>query len=711
MAAAVAILVGVRLYRPQRPGMWYWFAAGQILSVLGDITYDYYLYGLGRVPYPSTADAFYLAAYPFRIMGLLLLPRLRRRDRAGHLIDAAIAVIGLGMVPWTFILHPSAADPSTAALARVISTVYPVADLLLLGILAWLFTNPRSRTPSNRLLNAAAATLLAADTSYSVLTSYFHADPFVLDGVYVASTLLWAAAALHPSMTADPAVMRDLRPEHSAARLCAPAACSLLGPALLLTPYAGANTVDRTAIACGSIVLILLTIARMALILTSLKSKSRDLERLALHDEMTGLPNRRRFEQALRAALADGPARVAFLGLNGFKNVNDELGRPIGDRVLCSLAQRLARAVPQGALLARIGGDEFAVLLPGESRGHLGTVATHLAAQLREPVHLGGHDVLVGVGIGLAEGDSDQPMELLRRAEAAMYAAKHAGQTYRRWEPAIDEQSAGHAQLGAEMRNGLDAGQFRLVYQPIVAVPEQRVVAVEALVRWDHPQRGMVSPARFVPVAEQNGLIIELGTWILRTACRQMAKWRAELGGRAPDKVSVNVSARQLDRPGFAATVADTLAETGLPPHCLAVEVTETAVFEGGQAVATLHELRGLGVQVALDDFGTGHSSLGLLQTVPVDILKVDKSFVDNITEAGRHSVIAETLIRISAAFGIVAVAEGVETAEQAVALHQLGYRLLQGYHFGRPVTEPDFDRGHTGDAGAGRRAPSASAA
>jgi diguanylate cyclase (GGDEF)-like protein len=700
LAAATAILFGARMYRPSRPGMWYWLAAGQVVSMLGDITYDYYLYGLGGVPQPSIADAFYLAAYPLRFLGLLRLRR-RRGSETGHLIDAAITAIGFGLVLWTFMLHPTVADRSSAtAPASVISAVYPIADLLLLAMLAWLFTDPRGRTPSNRLLNAAAATLLAADTGYSVLTYYFHADPFALDAVYAASTLLWAAAALHPSMAADTGAARSRSSEHSAVRLCAPAACALLGPALLLLPNVGGNWIDRTAIACGSIVLVLLTIARMTLILTKLKTQSHDMERLALQDETTGLANRRGFEQALRAGLAAGPAPIALLGLNGFKNVNDELGRPVGDRVLCSLARRLARAAPDGALLARIGGDEFAVLLPANWAARSGALAAELAAQLREPIHAGGHDLLVGVGIGLADGDNDEPTEVLRRAAAAMYAAKRAGEPYRRWEPAMDEQSMGHAQLGAELRAGLDGGQFRVVYQPIVALPEGRVAAVEALVRWEHPQRGTVSPAQFVPVAEQNGLIIELGEWILRTACRQMTRWRSELGSTAPEKVTVNVSARQLARPSFATTVAEALAEARLPPHCLAVEVTETAVFEGGQAVATLHELRRLGVRIALDDFGTGHSSLGLLQMVPVDILKVDKSFVDNITEAGRHTVVAQALIQISTGLGMAAVAEGVESAEQAEALYRLGYRLLQGYHFSRPVADPDFSRNYAGIGG-----------
>jgi EAL domain-containing protein (putative c-di-GMP-specific phosphodiesterase class I) len=272
-----------------------------------------------------------------------------------------------------------------------------------------------------------------------------------------------------------------------------------------------------------------------------------------------------------------------------------------------------------------------------------------------------------------------------------MYAAKQAGEHHRRYAPELDEQASARAVLGAELRTALDAGQFRLVYQPIVALPHGRIVAVETLVRWAHPERGQVGPVEFIEVAEQNGLIVELGAWILRTACRQAAQWRAEYGPDAPARISVNVSARQLAQPHFAALVAAALADSGLPAACLAVEVTETAVFEGGPALVALHDLRALGVRIALDDFGTGHSSLGLLQTVPVDILKVDKSFVDNITMAGRHAVIATSLIDIGNGLGLTTVAEGVETAEQAAELHRLGYRFAQGYHFGRPVPEPDF--------------------
>ncbi len=691
--AGVAMLAGVRLFRPARPAMWYWFAGGQFMSVVGDVIYGYYVYALEQEPFPSYADVFYLAAYPMLVFGLVLLVRERSRSDAAHLVDAAIVATGLGLAFWVFVLQPILTGSAASLLERAVSAAYPVADVLVLAMLARLYTGSSRRSPSTRLLGLGGILLLIADVGFSLMTLYWEADTRPLDAFFLLSYVFWAAAALHPSMAAgrDEPVTADHTPV-SRRRLAFLTVCSLLAPALLFLPSVGANEVNRTAVAISAVVLFLLVIVRMAGFMTKVQRQSAELGRLAMRDDLTGLANRRRFELALRDALDGGRPQVALLGLNGFKNVNDELGRPIGDRVLGLLAERIVRAAPAGALVARIGGDEFAVLLADADAGTAQSTAVELAGALRAPVQAGGHELLVGVGVGLAGGAGADPVELMRQAEAAMYAAKQTGEPYRRWTPALDDRAGEHARLGAEMRTGLDTGQFRVVYQPIVAMPAGRVAAVEALVRWEHPERGLISPAHFVPVAERNGLIVELGEWILRTSCDRLAAWRAELGDAAPDRVSVNVSARQLARPGFAGTVAAALAGSGLPAECLAVEVTETAVFEGGQAVATLHELRALGVWIALDDFGTGHSSLGLLQTVPVDILKVDKSFVDRITEAGRHAVIAEALIQVSSGLGLTAVAEGVETAEQAAALQALGYRFLQGYHFGRPVADPDFD-------------------
>jgi diguanylate cyclase (GGDEF)-like protein len=408
-----------------------------------------------------------------------------------------------------------------------------------------------------------------------------------------------------------------------------------------------------------------------------------------MHDDLTGLANRRLFEQELRVALATGDPYVALLDLNGFKNVNDELGHSVGDRLLTAIGERLAAAVGSPAFVARMGGDEFAVLIPDATPEVALGIVERVAAALREPVLAGEHELLVGGGIGLAGGrGTDDPLEMLRRADIAMYAAKEHGEAYRWYVPELDRLAGEEAKIGAELRTALHAGQFRLVYQPIVELPHGRLVAVEALIRWDHPERGLVGPVDFITVAERNGLIVELGEWVLRESCLRMAMWRAELGPAAPERISVNVSALQLARPGLVAVVKSALADSGLPVECLTVEVTETAVFDGGRALDTLHELRDMGVHIALDDFGTGHSSLTLLRSVPAHVLKVDKSFVDDITEAGQAAVIATALIQVANGLGLVAVAEGVETAEQAAELYRLGYRLAQGYHFGQPAPD-----------------------
>ncbi|WIM99721.1 bifunctional diguanylate cyclase/phosphodiesterase [Actinoplanes oblitus] len=685
LMSVVAILGGARLHRPRNPAVWYWFAAGQATWVAGDLMYEYYEYVLHQSPYPSFADVLYLASYPMLAVGLWLLVR-GRGGGAARLADAAIAGIGVGLALWIFVLHPIATDSTASALERAISTAYPAADVLILALLARLLVN-RGGTASTRLLGVAVLLLLAADVAYSVVSFYADGDDHLLSGGWLLSYVLWGAASLHPSITVQPAR------EEGAARVgwvqfATLTGCALLAPVMLFIPGVGDNTVDRLAIGAGSVVLFLLSVTRVLGLSRTVQGQTAELARIALHDDLTGLPNRRHFEQALGESVPGGGSlHVVFLGLSGLKNINDELGRPVGDQVVAVSAARIFASAPEATRVARIGGDEFAVALPDAATAE--RVAQRLVAVLREPVRAGGHELLAGASIGVAEAGG--VAEVLRRAEAAMHAAKRTGDPYRFWSAALDERAGEHARLGAELRAALDAGQFQVVYQPIVRMPEARVTAVEALVRWQHPQRGQVSPAAFIPVAEQNGLIVELGAWILHTACERMARWRAELGPAAPDRVSVNVSARQLARADFPATVAAALADTGLPPQCLTVEVTETAVFGGGQALTALHELRALGVRIALDDFGTGHSSLGLLQTVPVDVLKVDKSFVDNITEAGRHTVIARALIQVSDGLGLTAVAEGVETAEQAAALYDLGYRLLQGYYFGKPSAEPQF--------------------
>lgn len=412
----------------------------------------------------------------------------------------------------------------------------------------------------------------------------------------------------------------------------------------------------------------------------------------ANHDGLTDLANRAFFEQRTQESLArmsGGTLSVALIDLDDFKAINDRLGHAVGDALLVVVGERLRECVRQDDVVARLGGDEFGLLLHGLGSSQATDVLARVTDALKQPVHALGYDLLVRASIGLAEGWAEaDPVELLRRADLAMYAAKERGKgRHAVYDAELEQHQADDARLGAELRQALDNGEFSLVYQPIVGLPDGRWTGLETLVRWRSPTRGMVGPDVFIPIAERTGLIVPLGDWILRTALRQAAEWDAAYGIDAPGEIGINVSARQLLEPGFAGDVGQALAETGIAPQRVVVEVTETAVFGGGAAVDTLQELVVLGVKVALDDFGTGHSSLGLLRSCPVDVLKVDKSFVDGIGGSSEEAVIATALIQITDGLHLQAIAEGVETGAQADTLYRLGYRFAQGYYFSRPLS------------------------
>jgi len=470
---------------------------------------------------------------------------------------------------------------------------------------------------------------------------------------------------------------------------------AILATGGLLLVSSAQHASDNVAIAAGAFIVTLLVGARQivalrdnAQLLNDLDARQRELAHQASHDTLTGLANRALLLQHATQALApdaSGGASIALIDLDNFKSINDDLGHAVGDALLVAVAHRIAKHVHGADISARLGGDEYALLLHGDAETTLAAIIT----SLRQPVHAIGHDLVIEASIGLARSHrGDTAVELLRRADVAMYEAKNQGKgRYLLYTPAMDQRGADQARLAADLRTAFDAGDLSLLYQPIVSIPDGKLFGVETLLRWNHPERGSISPATFIPAAERTGLIVPIGAWVLREACRQAVRWQHEMGVDAPRTVTVNVSARQLREVDFAADVAAVLQQTALAPHMLTVEVTETAVFDSGTALQALHAIAALGVKVALDDFGTGHSSLGLLQNCPVDILKVDKAFVEHITDGGHHRVLATALIDICDGMQLRAVAEGVETAEQADELHRLGYRYAQGFYYARPLT------------------------
>ena len=417
-----------------------------------------------------------------------------------------------------------------------------------------------------------------------------------------------------------------------------------------------------------------------------------DTMRHAFNDSLTGLANRSlfldRLEQAVgRAQRAERSVTVLYLDVDRFKLVNDSLGHGAGDALLVGVADRIRRAVRGAETVARLGGDEFAVLLEDvESEENAMRIAERIREQLETPVQIDDREVTVTASIGIASGDSSADA-LVRDADVAMYRAKAAGKgRYEVFVPAMHADAVARMELEADLHRAVDRGEFVVHYQPIVALSDGRVLGVEALARWEHPERGMVAPFGFIPAAEESGLIVEIGEIVLRAACRQVALWQAEMGGDTPLAVSVNVAARQLAEPGFAETVRSAIAESGLAPGTLLLELTETVIMQDTDAsVAQLRALKELDVRIAVDDFGTGHSSLRYLQRFPIDILKIAKPFVDGVAEDGDEAIMARAIVDLSRNLGLETIAEGIEHGEQAVALERLSCTLGQGFLYSRP--------------------------
>ncbi|MFD0520930.1 putative bifunctional diguanylate cyclase/phosphodiesterase [Paractinoplanes durhamensis] len=428
------------------------------------------------------------------------------------------------------------------------------------------------------------------------------------------------------------------------------------------------------------------------------------LSRQAFTDSLTGMPNRVRFRQQLEEAVGDGgeaPVTVLLLDLDDFKLVNDNLGHSAGDELLTTIAERLRAQVRPDDVLARLGGDEFAILLRDLDPADASGLAERLLAAAREPIRLGSRDVTCSLSIGIATLTGMEPdtagmvaaEQLLGNADLAMYAAKRAGRNaYAIFDPTMTMSVLEEAQQRADIEHALEHEEFLVLYQPVVDMHTQRLTAVEALVRWQHPRDGLLGPYHFIAGAEANGLIVPLGRWVLRQACAQLAQWRAESPAAAGLHVNVNLSARQFQYAGLVDDVAAALADAGLDAASLTLEITESMLMADIEtAKDTLHALRRLGVRLAIDDFGTGYSSLSYLKQLPVDVIKIDKTFVDEVHIDEDDVALVDAVAGLGAALKMQTVAEGIETDEQWATLRRLGIDHGQGYLFGRPAEPADI--------------------
>lgn len=439
---------------------------------------------------------------------------------------------------------------------------------------------------------------------------------------------------------------------------------------------------------------------RIAGSLTDITARKRTEEKLehdAAHDALTGLPNRKRLKQCLETSIRrikHDPKNlfaVLFIDIDRFKTINDSMGHQAGDELLLTITRKLNALVRPNDVVARLGGDEFVILVENiNDREQVLQIAERILITLQQPIKILGQKIYTSasVGIAMGSGDYEKPEDLVRDADIAMYRAKTNGKgRYEVFEEGMHSGAVSLMKLEIDLRRAYEKQEFVLHYQPIVALNSEEIIGFEALVRWNHPTRGMVPPSEFIPVAEDTGLILPIGQWVLREACRQMNEWQRQHDSSRSMIISVNLSARQIERKSLIEEIAETLKETGLSAECLRLEITESVIMNNPeQAIISVNELREMGVRVSIDDFGTGYSSLGYLHKFPVDTLKVDRSFINRIGNEGENAEIVQTIITLAASLNMEVVAEGIETAEQLDFLRHINCNFGQGYFYSRPV-------------------------
>ncbi|MDP2291994.1 MAG: EAL domain-containing protein [Actinomycetota bacterium] len=650
------------------------------------------------------ATALGLIATACIIAGLVML--LRTRDTRAHhglLGDALIVGLGSWIISWAALVQPIVSNTGKTAWSTVLYGAYQPTTSVVLFLVVVLLLNFTERPASMWLLAAALSFNLLGDLIYALMDAG-HVGPGA-DRVglpmYVAAYFSAGAAFLHPSI----ATIHRLQapPNRQMMGRLIVTTSSLVFPVIVLAGTAPNDTVDKIVRSASALVLAAVVTWRVVMAVRANNLAQAELLHGAQTDPLTGLPNRtvllERINELLRHSWSpDQHPTLFFVDLDRFKNINDSLGHAAGDEVLVTVARRLINAVPEGATVARLSGDEYVVLdTTSRSSGAALALAERLLAVFREPLALSQGDVFVTASIGVAslsDTSSTSPEDLVRHADTAMYRAKDAGRNCLAvYDESMHERVAHRLAVETALYRALDRRELRLFHQPILDLQSGDVVGFEALMRWQQSDGTIVSPAEFIPIAEDTGTIVPIGSWALLEALSQLRKWIDDGVCSPSATMSVNVSPRQLSDTNFPAIVSEALTRSGVSPQLLWLEVTESIMIsEPELALATLRRLRSLGVRVALDEFGTGYSSLSLLQKFPLQRIKIDRAFVHGVADNPNDRSLVRTIVAMGRSLGLDMVAEGVESVHQLQVLSDLGCSKAQGFLISHPVP-PDAMR------------------
>ena len=698
VGSTVLILVGRARNNPSSRLPWTLYSASCGVFILGAVLRQV-LVGTHLAP---LADGATLSGYGLVLAAFITMLRTRRGVRGGlhELLDGLIVVIAAGAVALVVFTLPTAMYGDLSPFA-LLQGVYPVIDVCVLFVILLLSWTSANRVTSYWFLTGATLGTLTGDLGYAYIGTQGHlvGSP-LLDLPFVFGFAFLGAAALHPSMASLTETQERPVQAWSRSRLALLVGAALLPPAVVVG-WAHSTAAIWIGASSGALVTLLL-LARAVGAVRGYARSQVGLRHQATRDALTSLANRPYLVERVDALIARGETSgghvdLLFLDLDGFKLVNDSWGHHVGDRVLVAASERLLSITDPGDVIARIGGDEFVLArFVGPGGGSDGQMlAADVIDAFRRPLTVSDTSLVTTVSVGMARSVFPATAEgLLRDADTAMYRAKDGGRNRCVvFDSTMRDSVRARVETELALRHALDRDQLILHYQPIVSIETGATRGFEALLRWAHPGKGMISPLDFIPVAEETGLIVDIGEWVVSEAVRQLASWRA--AGIRPDGqdlfMAVNVSARQLQETALVEHVQAELLRHDVPANLLVLELTESAMMADPQSSAVLlNRLRDVGVLLAVDDFGTGYSSLSHLRRFPVTEVKIDRSFVSGIEQDSDDEEIVRAIVAMSFAMRMQVVAEGIETPGQRDLLHRLGVRLGQGWLFGRPVPAED---------------------
>jgi|GEM_PF-6835792 len=705
-----------RAYRREKGELslfWLSLMAGMMLYGIAQIIYSYHFLRTGVQPdFPSISDVFWVGQNTIFLAALCYLVHKQRNPyrMARFLLETLIVMSVCATISWEILIQPIIASTDYAAnsLFLTIYIAYPVADLgILFGVLLAYFT---SILHFSRKVFSMMATgmlmMIVADSVYlfNTLTNEYQWGGLI-DPLWPLSFLLIGLASLYASeqdkqrsrqvrvWTAEEAEKRDwLR------TLVPYVALVLLFMAVLVVQEPSSGLIVGSMITVFFVVLRqFFTLLENRKLLRRLMEAIKEKQFLADHDELTGLPNRRQFNLRLKEGVQlaqknQQQLAVLFVDLDNFKLINDSLGHSAGDHALKEVVKQLLSTIPPGHVLTRWGGDEFVIILHAVTRESAEAIANDLLESISKPIELGGHDLYLtaSIGISLYPDDGNEQEALVKHADAALYDAKANGKnTCCFYSAKGSGPLIKRIELEAQLYRALENREFTLYYQPRLDLREQKLVGAEALIRWPHPQHGMIPPNQFIPVAEENGLIIPISEWVIRTTCEQVRVW--EKAGFPPLVTSINLSARHFYQKNLISFIARTLQETGVRPESIEFEITESMAMDVQRTTETLEQMRQLGVKVSLDDFGKGFSSLNYLRKFPISHLKIDQSFVQEIAANAKDAAVVKTIIEMAHNLQLSVIAEGVETEEQLEWLISHDCDEAQGYLISHPLPAPEL--------------------